>query len=68
MRKRLDVGLRWRSRRVLVLEGPGEVQDAGVQLLGALGLWAGHEGGRRGRTCRVGGRRLGTGDRGVQTR
>ena len=46
MRKRLDVGLRWRSRRVLVLEGPGEVQDAGVQLLGALGLWAGHEGGR----------------------
>ena len=46
MRKRLDVGLRWRSRRVLALEGLGEVRDVGGQLLGALGLWEGRGGGR----------------------
>ena len=29
MRMRSDVGLRWRSMRMSVLEGLGEVQDAG---------------------------------------
>ena len=46
MKRRFDVGLRWRSRRVLVLEGLGEVQDAGEQVLGVIGLWASRGGGR----------------------
>lgn len=46
MRRRLDVGLRWRSRRGLVLGGLEEVQDAGGLLLGVSDLWAGRGGGR----------------------
>ena len=46
MRSRFDVGLRWRRKKILVLEGLGEVQDVGEQPLGALGLWAGRGGGR----------------------
>ena len=46
MRRRFDVRVRWWSMRILVLEGLGEVQDAGEQVLGVLGLWAGRGGGR----------------------
>lgn len=46
MRRRFDVGLRRRSKRVLVLEGLGEVQDAGEQVLAVIGLWASRGGGR----------------------
>ena len=37
---RLDVRIRCWSKKILVLEGLGEVQDAGEQVLGLLGLRA----------------------------
>lgn len=40
MRTRFDGRLRWWSKKILVLEGLGEVQDAGEQVLGMLGLRA----------------------------
>ena len=46
MRTSFDVQVRWWSKRSLVLEGLGEVQDAGEQVLGMLGLRADREGGR----------------------
>ena len=45
MRTGFDVGIRWRNK-VLILEGLGEVQDVGEQVLGVIGLWAGPGGGR----------------------
>ena len=46
MRTRFDVRVRWRSTRILFLEGLGEVQDVGDQVLGMLGPRVDHGGGR----------------------
>ena len=46
MRTRFDVRFRWWNKKVLVLEGPGEVQDADEQVLGMLGRREDRGGGR----------------------
>ena len=46
MRMRFDVRVRRRRKKILVLEGLGEVQDVGELILGMLGLRADREGGR----------------------
>lgn len=46
MRTRFDVRFRWWSKKILVLEGFGEVQAASEQVLGMLDPRADRGGGR----------------------
>lgn len=46
MRTKFDVRIRCWSKKIFVLEGLGEVRDAGEQVLGLLGPMADRGGGR----------------------